>query len=78
MYEVITILFDNFETLDVFGPVEILGRLEEEFHLNFYSLKGGIITSSQDVPVYTKPLSTKPGKLYFNDPRRNRHQKISG
>lgn len=58
MYEVITILFDNFETLDVFGPVEILGRLEEEFHLNFYSLKGGIITSSQDVPVYTKPLST--------------------
>jgi transcriptional regulator GlxA family with amidase domain len=58
MYEVITILYDNFETLDVFGPVEILGRIEEDFHLNFYSLKGGIITSSQDVPVYTKPLSS--------------------
>jgi transcriptional regulator GlxA family with amidase domain len=56
MYKVITILFDEFETLDVFGPVEILGRLEEDFHLNFYSLKGGIIKSSQDVQVYTKPL----------------------
>ena len=56
MREIVTILFDEFETLDVFGPVEILGRLEEDFHLNFYSLKGGIIKSSQDVPVCTKPL----------------------
>lgn len=56
MREIVTILFDKFETLDVFGPVEILGRLEEDFHINFYSLKGGIIKSSQDVPVYTKPL----------------------
>ena len=56
MREIVTILFDDFETLDVFGPVEILGRLEEDFHLNFYSLKGGIIKNSQDVPVCTKPL----------------------
>jgi transcriptional regulator GlxA family with amidase domain len=58
MREIVTILFDNFETLDVFGPVEILGRLEEDFHLNFYSLNGGIIKSSQDVPVYSKKLSS--------------------
>ncbi len=56
MREIVTILFDDFETLDVFGPVEILGRLEEDFHLNFYSLDGGIIKSSQEVPVCTKPL----------------------
>ena len=65
MREIVTILFDNFETLDVFGPVEILGRLDEDFHLNFYSLKGGIITSSQDVPVYTKTLSSLNLKNYI-------------
>lgn len=27
------ILFDEFETLDVFGPVEILGRFKEAFTL---------------------------------------------
>jgi transcriptional regulator GlxA family with amidase domain len=58
MREIVTILFDDFETLDVFGPVEIMGRLEEDFHLNFYSFNGGIIKSSQDVPVYTKKLSS--------------------
>lgn len=56
MREIVIILFYEFETLDVFGPVEILGRLEEDFHLNFYSLNGGIIKSSQGVPVCTKPL----------------------
>lgn len=57
MHQVVTILFNGFETLDVFGPVEILGRLKEEFHLNLYSLEGGIIKSSQNVPVQTKLLS---------------------
>jgi len=65
MYEVITILFDEFETLDVFGPVEILGRLGEDFHLNFYSLNGGIIKSSQEVPVYTKPLPSLNQENYI-------------
>lgn len=57
MREIIVILFNNFETLDVFGPVEILGRLKTEFNINFHSLDGGIIKSSQNVPVLTKPLS---------------------
>lgn len=57
MRDVITILFDDFETLDVFGPVEVLGRLKDEFTIHFYSLEGGIIKSSQNVPVVTKPLS---------------------
>lgn len=35
MYEVLNILFDDFETLDAFGPVEILGRLKEEFNIQF-------------------------------------------
>lgn len=53
MYEVVTILFDNFETLDVFGPVEILGRLRDDFNVHFYSADGGIIESSQGVPILT-------------------------
>lgn len=57
MREIITILFDNFETLDVFGPIEILGRLKNHFHVNFFSREGGIIISSQDVPVLTKPMA---------------------
>lgn len=65
MYEVLTILFDDFETLDAFGPVEILGRIKEKFSIHFYSLKGGIIKSSQDVPVLTKPLSEVPENDYI-------------
>ena len=54
--DVIIILFNNFETLDVFGPVEIFGRLNEYFNLHFYSIKGGIIESSHKVKVVTKSL----------------------
>lgn len=52
-YVVNIILFEEFETLDVFGPVEILGRLPEIFKLNFISLDGGIISSSQNVRIDT-------------------------
>lgn len=57
MRDIITILFNDFETLDVFGPIEVLGRLPEQFNPLFYSITGGIITSSQQVPVLTRPLS---------------------
>jgi len=49
------ILFDDFETLDVFGPVEVLGRIES-YKLQYYSLQGGIITSRQGLRVETIPL----------------------
>lgn len=57
MREVVTILFNQFETLDVFGPIEVLGRLDNHFHPEFYSQFGGAITSSQNVSVNTKPFS---------------------
>ncbi|MBQ9042038.1 MAG: DJ-1/PfpI family protein [Eggerthellaceae bacterium] len=53
---VTAVLFDGFETLDVFGPVEMLGA-SGEFQIAFYSLEGGIVTSNQGVPVETQPLS---------------------
>lgn len=65
MREVITILFNNFETLDVFGPVEILGRLKEHFNVQFYSRDGGVITSSQNVPVVTGSMSGIDSSRYI-------------
>jgi putative intracellular protease/amidase len=52
-YRVDILLFDEFETLDVFGPVEILGRLPDIFKLNFISSNGGLVESSQNVRVDT-------------------------
>lgn len=53
IYRVDILLFDKFETLDVFGPVEILGKIPEVFKLNFISTNGGIIESSHNVRVET-------------------------
>ena len=39
------LLFDDFETLDIFGPVEILARVEEN-ELVYESLSGGIVRSA--------------------------------
>lgn len=53
IYRVDILLFNKFETLDVFGPVEVFGRLPDVFKLNFISVNGGIIESSQNVRVDT-------------------------
>lgn len=53
IYRVDILLFDEFETLDVFGPVEILGRLPDIFKLNFISATGGLVESSQRARVDT-------------------------
>lgn len=50
------LLFDNFETLDVFGPVEIFGRLADLYTVGFYSLNGGEIKNRHGVSVFTNKL----------------------
>lgn len=50
-------LFEGFETLDVFGPVEIIGTLEEEYDLKFFSINGGTITSKQKTQIVTQSVS---------------------
>ena len=50
------ILFDAFETIDVFGPVEVIGKLDPLYDIEFYSEKGGLVRSSQNVKVYSTPL----------------------
>jgi len=65
MRDVVTILYDDFETLDVFGPIEVLGRVPDQFNPLFYSMDGGIIRSSQNVPVMTRPLSEMKSTNYI-------------
>lgn len=50
------LLFDDFETLDAFGPVEVLGRLEE-YELHLVSVDGGLVTSRQNTSVLTEKLN---------------------
>lgn len=50
------ILFDRFESLDVFGPIEVLGKVKE-YNLYYYSHRGGIIISDQNTRIITKPFS---------------------
>ncbi|MBF4691945.1 DJ-1/PfpI family protein [Fusibacter ferrireducens] len=72
VYHVEILLFENFETLDVFGPVEILGGLPDLFKLHFVSLQGGLVKSTQGVPVQTE----KYHAVKDQDNHQNTPQKI--
>lgn len=61
--EVGVLLFEDFETLDVFGPVEIIGRLKDLYTVTFYSLSGGPVRNSHGISILTEKL--EPG---HNDP----------
>ena len=50
------VLFDDFDTMDAFGPAQIFGTEPKHFHLNYLSVNGGIINSSQGVKVWTELL----------------------
>lgn len=50
------LLFEDFETLDAFGPVEIFGRLTDLYAIKFYSLNGGQIKNKHGVSVFTERL----------------------
>ncbi|ADK14822.1 MULTISPECIES: DJ-1/PfpI family protein [Clostridium] len=51
------ILFNNFETLDIFGPIEILGQIKD-YQIHYYSEAGGVITNAQNLKVVTDPISS--------------------
>ena len=50
------VLFDDFDTMDAFGPAQIFGMEPKLFHINYLSVNGGIINSSQGVKVWTEIL----------------------
>ena len=49
------ILFPDFETLDVFGPVEVFGKVEN-YTIQYYSQQGGIITNKDGLRVETQKI----------------------
>ena len=51
------VLFDDFETLDAFGPVEVFGYVKD-LELHYVSLDGGVVTSVHGVPVDTVPFGS--------------------
>ncbi len=51
------ILFEGFETLDVFGPVEVFGEIGD-FRIHFYSQAGGSVSNRHGVTVETRPIFT--------------------
>ncbi len=50
------LLFDDFETLDVFGPVEVFGNVGKSYSLRYISLEGGLIRSRHGFLVHTSSL----------------------
>lgn len=47
------VLFDDFEAMDVFGPAEILGKLQKYFHIRYLSVSGDVINSVQGAKIWT-------------------------
>lgn len=45
------VLFDGFEVLDVFGPVELFGRLPDEYRISYFAPRSGPVRASQGVEV---------------------------
>lgn len=50
------LLFDDFETLDAFGPAEVIGQLPKHYKLKYFSIDGGIVTSSHNLRIDTLSL----------------------
>jgi transcriptional regulator GlxA family with amidase domain len=46
-------LFDGFETLDAFGPVEIISKLNEIYRLNYFSFDQKTVTAAQWLNIKT-------------------------
>lgn len=61
--KVAVLLFEDFETLDVFGPVEIFGRLVDLYTVRFYSLNGGQIKNKHGVSILTEKLENIKDKM---------------
>lgn len=49
------ILFPDFETLDVFGPVEVFGKVEN-WSMQYYSMQGGLISNQDNLRIETATI----------------------
>jgi putative intracellular protease/amidase len=53
--EVNCILFDDFETLDLFGPVEVFGKVEG-YNIRYFSMNGRVVKSCQNTRILTENI----------------------
>ena len=60
MQHITALVFDEFETLDLFGPVEMLGSLKANYSFQFCSMDGGLINSVHGVPLATLAVAELP------------------
>lgn len=51
------LLFDGFESLDAFGTVEILSKVDK-YTLHYYSQNGGTVVSAQNTSIITENISS--------------------
>ncbi|GHT55727.1 dimethyladenosine transferase [Spirochaetia bacterium] len=51
------LLFNGFETLDLFGPVEVFSKVEE-YNLKYYSTDGENIVNAQNMQIITENISS--------------------
>lgn len=61
----VVFLFDDFETLDAFGPVEVLGGPRGKWNLLFWSIRGGAIRSRHGALIQTDPIPLARQELDF-------------
>jgi putative intracellular protease/amidase len=50
------LLFDDFETLDLFGPVEVFGKIDE-CSIKYFSINGGHIINKDNVQIITENIN---------------------
>ena len=62
MNTITALLFDNFETLDLFGPIEMFGSMPEHYCIQFASMTGGIIRSKHGVAMQTTAVTELEGQ----------------
>jgi len=51
------VLFDMFETLDAFGPAEMMDKLPDGGSIGYFSQRGGQVVSSQQLTVVTESFA---------------------
>lgn len=51
------VVFEDFETLDIMGPVELFGLLQQHYQVQFYSLNGGLVSNKHGVCIQTQPFA---------------------
>jgi len=50
------LLFNDFETLDLFGPIEVFGKIDE-CSIRYFSIRGGNIFNKDNVQIITENIN---------------------